>query len=78
MPESSMSTAFLRRWMVRENERVARKYKQQERERIAKLVSLAESSDPRVQAEKDAKRLAREAEQAKREEERRCITYCIT
>lgn len=28
-----------RRWMQRENERVARKYKQQERDRIAKLVS---------------------------------------
>ena len=40
--------------MQRENERVARKYKQQERDRIAKLVSLAESMDPRVQAEKEA------------------------
>ena len=40
--------------MMRENERVARKYKQQERDRIAKLLSLAESLDPRVQAEKEA------------------------
>ncbi|CAJ1403529.1 unnamed protein product [Effrenium voratum] len=53
-----------RRWMQRENERVARKYKQQERDRIAKLVSLAESMDPRVQAEKEAKRQKEMAEQA--------------
>ena len=59
-----------RRWMQRENERVARKYKQQERERIAKLVNMAESLDPRVQAEKEAKKLAREADLARREEER--------
>jgi len=59
-----------RRWMMRENQRVARQYKQQERDRISKLVSLAESFDPRIQAEKEAKRLAREAEAARREEER--------
>ncbi|CAJ1403530.1 unnamed protein product [Effrenium voratum] len=59
-----------RRWMQRENERVARKYKQQERDRIAKLVSLAESMDPRVQAEKEAKKLARQAEAARKEQER--------
>lgn len=59
-----------RRWMMRENERVARKYKQQERDRIAKLLSLAESLDPRVQAEKEAKKQAREAEAARKEEER--------
>ena len=28
-----------RRWMMRENQRVARQYKQQERDRISKLVS---------------------------------------
>lgn len=62
-----------RRWMVRENEKVARKYKQQERDRIAKLVSLAESADPRVQAEKEAKKQARAAEAARREEERTAV-----
>ncbi|CAE6929836.1 Dnajc2 [Symbiodinium natans] len=59
-----------RRWMIRENQRVARQYKQQERDRIAKLVRDAETFDPRIQAEKEAKRLAREAEAARREEER--------
>ena len=58
---------------MRENQRVARQYKQQEQSRIAKLVSpvfrrmesklssaahqpegLAESFDPRIQAEKEA------------------------
>eukprot|EP00438_Fugacium_kawagutii_P028118 Skav229517 [mRNA] locus=scaffold887:33038:42973:+ [translate_table: standard] len=55
-----------RRWMQRENEKVARRYKQQERDRIAKLVSLAEAADPRVQAEVEAERKQREAEEAAR------------
>ncbi|CAE7569392.1 Dnajc2 [Symbiodinium sp. KB8] len=59
-----------RRWMMRENQRVARQYKQQERDRISKLVSLAEPFDPRIQVRNPAKRLAREAEAARREEER--------
>mmetsp|Transcript_37680 Transcript_37680/g.87123 ORF Transcript_37680/g.87123 Transcript_37680/m.87123 type:complete len:774 (-) Transcript_37680:166-2487(-) len=59
-----------KRWMVRENQRVAKQYKQQERDRISKLVSLAESFDPRILAEKEAKRVAREKEMKRREEER--------
>eukprot|EP00930_Biecheleria_cincta_P055127 TRINITY_DN41489_c0_g1_i1.p1 TRINITY_DN41489_c0_g1~~TRINITY_DN41489_c0_g1_i1.p1 ORF type:complete len:783 (-),score=281.30 TRINITY_DN41489_c0_g1_i1:142-2490(-) len=59
-----------RRWMMRENARVAKFYKQEEKERISKLVSLAESFDPRVLAEKEAKQAARKAEAARREEER--------
>lgn len=51
-----------RRWMERENAKVARKYKQAEKENIALLVRRAENNDPRILAEKEAKRAARQAE----------------
>jgi len=56
--------------MIRENNRIAKKYKQAERDRVAELVRLAEKYDPRVTAEKEAKKLARQAAAAQREEER--------
>jgi len=59
-----------KRWMMRENARVAKVYAREEKERISKLVNLAESFDPRVLAEKEAKQAARKAEMARREEER--------
>eukprot|EP00933_Yihiella_yeosuensis_P000284 TRINITY_DN10043_c0_g2_i1.p1 TRINITY_DN10043_c0_g2~~TRINITY_DN10043_c0_g2_i1.p1 ORF type:complete len:787 (-),score=295.42 TRINITY_DN10043_c0_g2_i1:86-2446(-) len=59
-----------KRWMMRENARVAKFYKQEESARIAKLVNLAESFDPRILAEKEAKKKAREAEMARRAEEK--------
>eukprot|EP00747_Dinoflagellata_sp_TGD_P164549 gnl/TRDRNA2_/TRDRNA2_184631_c0_seq1.p1 gnl/TRDRNA2_/TRDRNA2_184631_c0~~gnl/TRDRNA2_/TRDRNA2_184631_c0_seq1.p1 ORF type:complete len:802 (+),score=274.64 gnl/TRDRNA2_/TRDRNA2_184631_c0_seq1:77-2482(+) len=62
-----------KRWMMRENNRIAKKYKQAERDRICDLVRMAEKWDPRIQAEKDAKKAARAAEAAKREEERTAV-----
>ncbi|CAE8647965.1 unnamed protein product [Polarella glacialis] len=59
-----------KRWMMKENARAAKHYKKEEVERIQKLVSLAESFDPRVLAEKEAKKAARAADAAKRDEER--------
>jgi len=59
-----------KRWMIRENNRIAKKYKQAERDRVAELDRLAEKYDPRVTAEKEAKKLARQAAAAQREEER--------
>lgn len=59
-----------KRWMVRENNRVAKVYKQAERDRIADLVRLAEKYDPRILAQKAAKTAARDAEMARRAEEK--------
>jgi len=62
-----------KRWMMRENARVAKHYKRAEQERIADLVSMAEKFDPRVRAEKDAKKAARAAEAARKEEEKMAV-----
>merc|ERR1712217_654965 len=62
-----------KRWMMRENQRVAKHYKKAEQERIADLVSMAEKFDPRVRAEKEAKKAARAAELARKEEERMAV-----
>lgn len=51
-----------RRWMERENAKVARKYKQAEKDNIMLLVKRAENNDPRILADKEAKRAARQAE----------------
>merc|ERR1719461_1192517 len=59
--------------MMRENARVAKVYKQAERDRICELVRQAEKHDPRIQAEKMAKKAAREAELAKRAEEKAAV-----
>lgn len=62
-----------RRWMVRENARVARAYKQAERDRIASLIAMAEKFDPRLLAEKEAKKEARRLEGVRRDEERNAL-----
>jgi len=62
-----------KRWMMRENARVAKAYKQAERDRIADLVRLAEKYDPRILAEKEAKKAARDAEMARRAEEKMAV-----
>mmetsp|Transcript_71688 Transcript_71688/g.202370 ORF Transcript_71688/g.202370 Transcript_71688/m.202370 type:complete len:803 (-) Transcript_71688:147-2555(-) len=62
-----------KRWMQRENGRVAKKYKRAESERIAELVRRAEGNDPRILAEKEAKKAARNAEKAREEEARRAV-----
>jgi len=62
-----------KRWMIRENNRVAKKYKQAEKDRVEKLVSMAERYDPRILAEKEAKKAARAADAARREEERMAV-----
>lgn len=59
-----------KRWMMRENQRIGKKYKRAEQERVASLVNLAEKTDPRLNAEKDAKKAAKEAEIKRREDER--------
>lgn len=62
-----------KRWMMRENARMAKSYKQAERDRIADLVRKAELYDPRIIAEKEAKKAAREAEMARRYEEKMAV-----
>jgi len=62
-----------KRWMMRENARVSKAYKQAERDRVGDLVRLAEKFDPRIIAEKEAKKAAREAEMARRAEERAAV-----
>lgn len=59
-----------KRWMMRENARVAKKYKQAEKDRIMDLVRMAEKFDPRVTAEKDAKKAARQAEAERKNAEK--------
>mmetsp|Transcript_15348 Transcript_15348/g.35920 ORF Transcript_15348/g.35920 Transcript_15348/m.35920 type:complete len:774 (+) Transcript_15348:65-2386(+) len=62
-----------KRWMMRENARVAKVYKQAERDRIAELVRSAEKYDPRILAEKESKKAARQAEMTRRAEERMAV-----
>lgn len=62
-----------KRWMMRENARVAKAYKQAERDRICELVRQAEKYDPRILAEKEAKKAAREADLRKRTEEKMAV-----
>lgn len=52
-----------KRWMQKENERLAKKHKKKEMERIINLVTLAEKYDPRITAEKDRKRKEKEAKE---------------
>lgn len=49
-----------KRWMMKENERIAKKLKRKEMERMIQLVTLSEKFDPRITAEKERKRLAKE------------------
>jgi len=62
-----------KRWMMRENARIAKKYAKAEKERITALTAMAEKYDPRILAEKESKKAARAAEAARREEERNAV-----
>jgi len=50
-----------KRWMQKENERLAKKLKTKEMERIIAMVMLAEKKDPRIAKDKEAKKEAKEA-----------------
>lgn len=56
-----------KRWMQKENSKIAVKKKQKEMERIITLVTLAQKMDPRLVAEKEAKKNAKEAEKNAKE-----------
>lgn len=56
-----------KRWMMKENERLAKKLKKKEMERIIALVTIAEKYDPRITADKDRRRLAKENEKNAKE-----------
>lgn len=56
-----------KRWMMKENERVAKKLKKKEMDRIIALVMLAEAKDPRIALEKEKKKNAKEAEKNAKE-----------
>lgn len=56
-----------KRWMQKENAKIAVKKKQKEMERIIALVTLAQKMDPRLVAEKEAKKNAKEAEKNAKE-----------
>jgi len=49
-----------KRWMMKENERLAKKLKKKEMERLIALVTIAEKYDPRLIADKERRRLAKE------------------
>lgn len=55
-----------RRWMERENAKIAKKIKQCERDRIAELVRLAEKHDPRMIAHRENMKAQKEGEKARR------------
>ena len=56
-----------KRWMQKENERITKKKKENEMNRIINMVMLAQKYDPRLVAEKDAKKNAKEAEKNAKE-----------
>ncbi|RYH10782.1 hypothetical protein EON65_39165, partial [archaeon] len=56
-----------KRWMMKENERIAKKLKKKEMERLIALVAIAEKNDPRITAEKEKRRLAKENEKNAKE-----------
>lgn len=62
-----------RRWMERQNGKLREKARKDERARIARLVENAEKLDPRVLAEKERKRLVREAEKDAKDAKRASI-----
>jgi len=62
-----------KRWMMRENARIGKKYKQAEQERVRRLVEKAESNDPRIIAEKQAKKAVREADLKAKQDERMAV-----
>jgi DnaJ homolog subfamily C member 2 len=58
-----------KRWMQKENEKIGKKLKKKEMDRIIELVMLAQRKDPRIMADKEARRLAKEAERLNKEAE---------
>lgn len=56
-----------KRYMQKENERLAKKLKKKEMERLIALVSLAEKYDPRVVADKERRREKKESEKNAKE-----------
>ena len=58
-----------KRWMEKENAKIAKKKKAEEMERIINLVMLAQKLDPRLVAEKNEKKNAKEAEKNAKEAE---------
>lgn len=56
-----------KRWMIKENERLAKKHKKKEMERIINLVTIAEKFDPRIVADKEARKAAKENEKLAKE-----------
>jgi len=56
-----------KRWMQKENERITKKLKKNEMDRIIQLVMLAQKKDPRIVADKEAKRQAKDADKNARE-----------
>lgn len=58
-----------KRWMQKENEKIGKKLKKKEMDRIIDLVMLAQRKDPRIVADKEARRLAKEAEKLQKEAE---------
>lgn len=60
-----------KRWMQKENDRIAKKLKKKEMDRIIELVMLAEKRDPRIVADKESKKAAKEADKNAREADSR-------
>lgn len=58
-----------KRYYQKENERNGKKLKKKEMERIMEFVNLAQKKDPRINAEKEARKLAKEQEKFAKEEE---------
>ena len=56
-----------KRWMMKENERLAKKLKKKEMERLIQLVTISEKYDPRITADKEKKRMAKEADKNAKE-----------
>eukprot|EP00286_Rhodomonas_abbreviata_P006958 CAMPEP_0181330972 /NCGR_PEP_ID=MMETSP1101-20121128/24224_1 /TAXON_ID=46948 /ORGANISM="Rhodomonas abbreviata, Strain Caron Lab Isolate" /LENGTH=508 /DNA_ID=CAMNT_0023440343 /DNA_START=21 /DNA_END=1544 /DNA_ORIENTATION=+ len=56
-----------KRYYQKENEKLAKKMKKAEMERLIALVALAEKHDPRVNADKEARKQAKEAEKNAKE-----------
>ena len=68
-----------RRWMERENMRMAKCYKKQEMENIGEMVRRAEAADPRIKAEKERRKNLRNADKNKKaaEEKRAAVEKAL-
>jgi DnaJ family protein C protein 2 len=60
-----------KRYMIKENERIAKKLKKREMDRIIELVMLAEKKDPRIAADKEKRKNAKESEKNAKEADSR-------